>query len=162
MILNSWRAILILTSFVMVKSMGIPVLYFSSVSWLSWLLLRLPNTHLVPRIDHDMMIMSMGWDRISQLRPPNSLLFMPQVIYEHGEPWWNDIERKTNFSTRDICQSYQQSHLVPSRRNTQIWLCKVLLCTLASDFLHAAKSYDMGPPALLPVRRKVCSDFYSP
>jgi hypothetical protein len=20
------------------------------------------------------------------------LLFIPQVIYEHGEPWWNDID----------------------------------------------------------------------
>jgi hypothetical protein len=21
------------------------------------------------------------------------LLFIPQEIYEHGEPWWNDIDR---------------------------------------------------------------------
>jgi hypothetical protein len=29
-------------------------------------------------------------------------------------------------------------------------------------FLHAVKSYDMGPPALFPVRRKVCCGFLSP
>jgi hypothetical protein len=39
-----------------------------------------------------MMIMSMGRDYISELRPPTGLLFIPQVIYEHGEPWWNDID----------------------------------------------------------------------
>jgi hypothetical protein len=40
-----------------------------------------------------LMIMSMGWDFISELRPPTDLLFVPQAIHEHGEPWWNDIER---------------------------------------------------------------------
>jgi hypothetical protein len=40
-----------------------------------------------------MMIMSMGWDYISELRPPTGLLFILQVIPEHGEPWWNDIDR---------------------------------------------------------------------
>jgi hypothetical protein len=23
-----------------------------------------------------------------------SLLFIPQMIYEHGEPWWNDTDRE--------------------------------------------------------------------
>jgi hypothetical protein len=36
------------------------------------------------------MIMSMGWDYVSELRPPT---VHPQVKYEHGEPWWNDIDR---------------------------------------------------------------------
>jgi hypothetical protein len=40
-----------------------------------------------------MMMMSMGRDYVSELRPPTSLLFIPQVIYEHGEPWWNDVDR---------------------------------------------------------------------
>jgi hypothetical protein len=30
------------------------------------------------------MIMSMGRDYVSELRPPTGLLFIPQVIYEHG------------------------------------------------------------------------------
>jgi hypothetical protein len=40
-----------------------------------------------------MMIMSMGWDYVSGLRPPTGLLLIPQVIYERGESWWNDIDR---------------------------------------------------------------------
>jgi hypothetical protein len=41
----------------------------------------------------DWLIMSMGWDYVSELRRPTGILFIPQVIYEHGEPWWNDIDR---------------------------------------------------------------------
>jgi hypothetical protein len=36
-----------------------------------------------------MMIMSMG----CRLLPPVSLLVISQVIYEHKEPWWNDIDK---------------------------------------------------------------------
>jgi hypothetical protein len=25
--------------------------------------------------------------------PPTGLLFTLQVIYEYGEPWWNDVDR---------------------------------------------------------------------
>jgi hypothetical protein len=39
--------------------------------------------------------MSMRRDDISALRPPTGLLFMPQVIYEHREPWWDHIDGKT-------------------------------------------------------------------
>jgi hypothetical protein len=39
-----------------------------------------------------MIIMSTGWDYVSELQPPMGL-FIPQVIYEHGEPWLNDIDR---------------------------------------------------------------------
>jgi hypothetical protein len=37
--------------------------------------------------------MSKGFDHISELRPPPGPLFIPQVIYEHEETWWNDIDR---------------------------------------------------------------------
>jgi hypothetical protein len=39
--------------------------------------------------------MSVGRDCVSELQSAMGLLFMPQVIYQHGEPWWNDIEGKT-------------------------------------------------------------------
>jgi hypothetical protein len=29
-----------------------------------------------------------------ELWPPTGLVFILQVIYEHGEPWWNDIGRR--------------------------------------------------------------------
>jgi hypothetical protein len=35
--------------------------------------------------------MLMVWEYVSELRPPTGLLLIPQVIYEHGEAWWNDI-----------------------------------------------------------------------
>jgi hypothetical protein len=33
------------------------------------------------------MIMMMGWDYFSEMRPPTDVLFIPHVIYEHLEPW---------------------------------------------------------------------------
>jgi hypothetical protein len=36
--------------------------------------------------------MLMGWDYVSELRPPTGLLFIPQVMYGHEEPWWNDVD----------------------------------------------------------------------
>jgi hypothetical protein len=30
----------------------------------------------------------------SHVAATNGLLFISQVIYEHGEPWWNDINRE--------------------------------------------------------------------
>jgi hypothetical protein len=40
-----------------------------------------------------MIIMSMGLDYVSKLQPQMGILFIPQVIYEHGDPCWNDIDR---------------------------------------------------------------------
>jgi hypothetical protein len=48
------------------------------------------------------------------------VLFIPQVmIYDHGEPWWNDDVDRGKLPTLppDLWQSYQQRHLVPSKRN---------------------------------------------
>jgi hypothetical protein len=64
-----------------------------------------------------MMIMSMELDYVSELPPPTGLLFIRQVIYEHGYPWWNDIGKgHCNSSTRTLWQSYQLSHLVAKQR----------------------------------------------
>jgi hypothetical protein len=41
------------------------------------------------------MVMSMGWDHVSELRQPAGLSFIPQVIYEHGEAWRIDIDMGT-------------------------------------------------------------------
>jgi hypothetical protein len=32
-------------------------------------------------------------EAVSELRPQTGLLFIPQVIYEYGQRWWNDIYR---------------------------------------------------------------------
>jgi hypothetical protein len=39
------------------------------------------------------------------------LLFIPQVIYEHGEPWWNDTERgKSKNSEKNLFQCHFVHH----------------------------------------------------
>jgi hypothetical protein len=45
------------------------------------------------------------------MRPPTGLSFIPQVIHNLGEPWWNVIDRgKTpDLSITALLQSYQQS-----------------------------------------------------
>jgi hypothetical protein len=66
------------------------------------------------------MIMFMGEDCISELWPPTGLLFITQVIYEHGEPWWNDIDRgKFLINPPELCGNPTSSHLVASSRNRQ-------------------------------------------
>jgi hypothetical protein len=52
------------------------------------------------------MFMSMGWDDISELRPPTGLLFIPQMTYEYGELRWNDTDRENpNNSEKKLLQS---------------------------------------------------------
>jgi hypothetical protein len=36
-------------------------------------------------------------------------LFIPQVIYEHGKPWWNDVDRGKLLIPPPLCQFHQQS-----------------------------------------------------
>jgi hypothetical protein len=40
------------------------------------------------------MIVWIELDYVSELRPLMGLFFIPKVIYECGEPQWNDIDRK--------------------------------------------------------------------
>jgi hypothetical protein len=65
------------------------------------------------------LIMLMAWD-ISERRPMG-LLFIPQVIREHGGPWrwWNQLGKTPDSSTRALWQSYQQRHLGVRRRNAR-------------------------------------------
>jgi hypothetical protein len=54
-------------------------------------------------------IMSMGSYCVFELRP-TGLLFILQVLYEHGEPWWNDIDRG-NICPRELSGNPAGSHL---------------------------------------------------
>jgi hypothetical protein len=48
----------------------------------------------------------------------NGLLFIPQMIYESGEPWWNDIHGgKPKNSERNLsqCHFFQQISHGPAR-----------------------------------------------
>jgi hypothetical protein len=64
------------------------------------------------------MIMSMGYDYISELWPPSSLLFIPQVIYKHGKPWWNNVDRgKLLIHPPELCGNPTSSIITASKRN---------------------------------------------
>jgi hypothetical protein len=52
--------------------------------------------------------MLMGWD-VSELQPLTGLLFIPKLIHEYGESWWNDIDRGNQISPRKTCPSATSS-----------------------------------------------------
>jgi hypothetical protein len=72
----------------------------------------------------DLLIMLIGW-YVSEPRAPMSLLSIPLVICERGEPrwwwscwwWWCRLGKTPNSSTRALWQSYQQRRLGASRLN---------------------------------------------
>jgi hypothetical protein len=61
------------------------------------------------------MFMSVGSDWVSELPPPAGLLLILQMIYECGEPWQNDNDRrKPKNSEKSLYQChcvYPRSHM---------------------------------------------------
>jgi hypothetical protein len=55
-----------------------------------------------------MTIMAIGRDYVSELRPQPVLLFITQVIYEHGQPWWNDFDWGTTSQPKYHNQQYSK------------------------------------------------------
>jgi hypothetical protein len=54
-----------------------------------------------------------GVRHVSEMRPPAGLLFIPQVIYEHWESWWNDIgKEKLSIRPPEIFGNSTSSNLV--------------------------------------------------
>jgi hypothetical protein len=101
----------------------------------------------------------------SERQPPTVLLFIPRVICERVGPWWwwwCWLGITPDSSTRARWQSYQQRHLERvGGMYDGVRILTVSIWDTSTDLLHAVKSYDMGPPALLPIRRKVCWGFLS-
>jgi hypothetical protein len=63
--------------------------------------------------------MSMGRGYVYELRPPTPLLFFPEMIYEHGEPWRNDTDRRKFLIRRpEHCGNCSGSHLVAKQGDT--------------------------------------------
>jgi hypothetical protein len=58
-----------------------------------------------------MMIMTMGQDYASKLRPMG-LLFIPYMIYEPGVPLWNGIDRWTLIRPPEFRGNFTNSYLV--------------------------------------------------
>jgi hypothetical protein len=78
------------------------------------------------------------------MRPPTNLLFITQVIYEYGERWWNDIDRRNPESPTKslailrtvICYEAVGT----GEENAEFGFAKCFCSYFPSDFLHAVKS----------------------
>jgi hypothetical protein len=67
---------------------------------------RLPTTWVTSRPTL-LMFISMRWGDVSELRPLTGPLFIPQMIYESGEPQWNDTDRgKPKNSEKNLPQCH--------------------------------------------------------
>jgi hypothetical protein len=105
-----------------------------------------------------------GLDYVCELRPPTGLLVIPHrawrsmvVMMSAGENFW--LVHQSSLSVL-LAESYG-GKWSNWRKKWELYLASISF-TLASGFLHAVKSYDMGPPALLPTLRKVCCGLLSP
>jgi hypothetical protein len=92
----------------------------------------------------------------------NGSIFITKVMHEHGESWWNDTGRgKLLIRLPELSSKPTSSHHLAQKaggtgqKRSWIWVYEVSLFILP-------KSYDMGPTALLPLRRKVCCGLKSP
>jgi hypothetical protein len=109
----------------------------------------------------------MRWDYVSELRPTTGLLFIPQVTYEHGKPWWNEIDRcKLLIRPPELSGNPTSSHLVASRRNGQKkwWIssCEVFLFILPKGFVTYRKMLRHGASSFTSLRRNACCGLLSP
>jgi hypothetical protein len=56
-----------------------------------------------------LLLMSMWWDKVSELWPLMSLLLAPQKMYDCGEPRWDDIDRESRLTQKE---NLSQCHFV--------------------------------------------------
>jgi hypothetical protein len=56
--------------------------------------------------------MLMGYDHVPELRPSTGLLFIPQMIHQYGQKWWNDTDRvKPKNSEKNLYQCHFVHHV---------------------------------------------------
>jgi hypothetical protein len=115
---------------------------------------RQPAESLQRVISIYMMIMSMGWDYVSELGPPTDLLFVPQMMYEHGQTWWimsTENSWLVHQSSLAILPAEPSGSKQDKRAKIMINLALPNICVhICEWFLYAVKSYDMGPRVLFP------------
>jgi hypothetical protein len=111
------------------------------------------------------LIMSMGWDYISEPQPPTPPTVHPpgdmwawramMMIMLAEENWFIHQSSLVKLPTESSGSKYEEW-----RKEWEFYLFSIW--NTLSDLLHAIKSYDMGLLALLPIWRKVCCGFISP
>jgi hypothetical protein len=76
----------------------------------------------------------------------------------------SQLRKTPDSSIRSLRQSYQQIHLgaIRSREDEGVRILYISICDMSTDLKYAVISYDIGPLALLPTRRKMCCGFLSP
>jgi hypothetical protein len=91
----------------------------------------------------------MGRDYVSELRPQTDLLFVPQIIYEHGEPRYSNIDRGKPLGEKPVpmplyllqipyglIQAWTRAFAVRGWWLTAWATCKFLVCyIIISKFL---------------------------
>jgi hypothetical protein len=107
----------------------------------------------------------MGRDYASELRPPMGLLSIPQVIYEHEETRWNDIEKGKLIRPPDLTSILPTQSSISKQEKRER---EIMNLALRSIYVHTSKVFFTcckilrhGPPDLLPLRRKACCGFLS-
>jgi hypothetical protein len=75
------------------------------------------------------MIMSMGWDGISELRPPTGLLFIPHLIWRTMVEWYRQVNTTVSSTRGILWHSYGQSSTSKAGRSWRkkwwIWLSNI-------------------------------------
>jgi hypothetical protein len=116
-------------------------------------------------------LVMMGWDWRLRTAACTGLLFIPaRVIVMWTMVWWYRLGVTPNMSTRALWQPPVVSGGPVSRdisggsRRMGEWMriYSIRPHGTSRELQHAVKPYDIRPPALLPIRRKVCWGLLSP
>jgi hypothetical protein len=85
------------------------------------------------------------------------------VIYEHGEPWWHDIDGgNSHFIHQGSLAVLAANQEELGKGNYEFGHAGYLCSYFEVIFLHTIKSYNMGPTALLLLQRKAYCGFLLP
>jgi hypothetical protein len=92
------------------------------------------------------MIMLVGRDYVSELRPPTGLLFIPRVMCEHGQQLWDNIDkRKLLIRPPELSGNPTSHHPVASREEVVKKMmnlgCTILLKSIHNHEYHLSETW---------------------
>jgi hypothetical protein len=109
--------------------------------------------------------MSMGRDYVFELQPSTGVLLTPQVIYEHWEPWCNDVDRvKLLIRPPELSGNPTSNHLVAKQvelvKNMMNLPLQSIFGRTSKGYLTCRNIYDMR--LYCPSEGRRAADFYRP